>query len=113
MSDDDATQARQVVVANVDEIIEHVINANMLSMPYDVYSEPFDAVGGLGFEIENLQDENAKLRELVKELWDGYVDPPCEECPLKGLPVCADCPICAREAAVVAHMRELGLEVSE
>lgn len=65
MSDTDATQARRDVVANVDKIIEHVINANMLSMPYGVYSELFDAVDGLGVEIENLQAENAKLRELV------------------------------------------------
>lgn len=57
--------------------------------------------------------ENAKLRELCGELWNGYMDPPCEECPLKGLPACADCPICAREAAVVARMRELGIEVGE
>ena len=69
MSDTDATQARQDVVADVDEIIEHVINANMLSMPYDVYSELFDAVDGLGVEIENLQTENAKLRELCADMW--------------------------------------------
>lgn len=64
-SDTDATQARQDVVANVDEIIEHVINANMLNMPYDVYSELFDAVDGLGVEIENLQAENAKLQRRL------------------------------------------------
>lgn len=68
MSDTDATQARQDVVADVDEILEHVINANMLSMPYDVYLELFDAVDGLGVEIENIQAENAKLRELCSEL---------------------------------------------
>lgn len=67
MSDSDATQARQNVVANVDEIIEHIINANMLSMPYDVYSELFDAVDGLGVEIENLQAENAKLRDELDQ----------------------------------------------
>ena len=64
MSDTDATKARQDVVADVDEIIEHVINANMLSMPYHVYSELFDAVDGLGVKVEKLQDENRKLREL-------------------------------------------------
>ncbi len=68
MSDTDATRARQDVVADVDEIIEHVINANMLNMPYEVYSELFDAVDGLGVEIENLQSENAKLRELCADL---------------------------------------------
>lgn len=70
MSDTDATQARRDVVADVDEVIEHVINANMLNMPYDVYSELFDAVDGLGVEIENLQAENDKLRELVKRMFD-------------------------------------------
>lgn len=65
MSDADATQARQDVVADVDEILEHVINGNMLSMPYGVYLELFDAVDGLGVEIEKLQDDNAKLRELL------------------------------------------------
>lgn len=69
MSDADATQARQDVDVDVDEIIEHVINANMLSMPYDVYSELFDAVDGLGVEIENLQSDNAKLRELVADMY--------------------------------------------
>lgn len=55
--------------------------------------------------------ENAKLRELVSELWEGYMDPPCEECQLQDTPICADCPICAREAAVIDRMRELGVEV--
>lgn len=63
MSDTDATRARQNVVADVDEILEHVINANMLSMPYDVYSELFDAVDGLGVKVEKTEAENAKLRE--------------------------------------------------
>lgn len=65
MSDADATQARRDVVADVDVILEHVINANMLNMPYDVYSELFDAVDGLRVEIESLQSENRKLRELL------------------------------------------------
>ena len=55
--------------------------------------------------------ENSKLRELVKELWEGYQDPPCDGCQLKGKPACADCPICAREAAAIDRMRELGIEV--
>lgn len=66
-SDNDATLVRHSVAEDADEIIEHIINANMMSMPYDVYSELFDAVDGLGVEIENLQSENAKLRKLVKE----------------------------------------------
>ena len=60
----------------------------------------------------DLKAENAKLRELVRELWDGYADPPCEDCPLKDSPACVDCPICAREAAVIDRMRELGVEVA-
>ena len=62
---------------------------------------------------ERAQAENAKLRELVSELWEGYMDPPCEECQLKDTPTCVDCPICAREAAVIDRMRELGVEVPE
>lgn len=83
MGDADATQERRDVVADVDEIIEHVINANMLNMPYYVYSELFDAVDGLGAEIENLQSENAKLRELVREIWKScpVSEDDCAECP--------------------------------
>ena len=55
--------------------------------------------------------ENAKLRELVRDMWEGYNDPRCEDCPLKNNPSCVDCPICAREAAVIDRMRELGIEV--
>lgn len=93
-------------VIDVDEILEHQLNANMLSMPYDVYSELFDSVAALG-------DENEKLRELARDMWEGYNDPRCEECHLKDTPTCADCPICAREAAVIDRMRELGIEVPE
>jgi hypothetical protein len=105
MSDTDATQARQDVAADVDEIIEHVINANMLSMPYDVYSELFDAVDGLGVEIENLQAENAQLRKLVSELWLS--------CPVHE----SDCNVCQHNGGSTGcelsdRMRELGIEVS-
>ena len=85
MSDTDATQARQDVVADVDEILEHVINGNMLSMPYDVYTELFDAVDGLGVKAEKLQAENAKLRELVRIAIEYCVNGYCaeeDECPL-------------------------------
>lgn len=64
----------------------------------------------LAERIVALEEENAKLRELARELWEGYVDAPCEECSLKDAPTCADCPICAREAAVIDRMRELGIE---
>lgn len=60
-----------------------------------------------------IEAENEKLRELVSDMWDGYNDPRCEECHLKDTPTCADCPICAREAAVIDRMRELGVEVDE
>ena len=69
--------------------------------------------GQLCNERDQLKVENAKLRELVRDLWEGYNDPRCEECHLKDTPTCADCPICAREASVIDRMRELGAEVSD
>lgn len=62
-------------------------------------------------ELKRLKAENAKLRELCRDMWEGYNDPRCEECHLKDSPTCADCPICAREASVLDCMRELGIEV--
>jgi len=56
------------------------------------------------------ENENESLRELVRDMWEGYNDPRCEECHLKDTPTCADCPICAREAAVIDRMRELGVD---
>lgn len=121
MSDTDATQARQDVVADVDEILEHVINANMLSMPYDVYYELFDAVAGLGVKVEKLQAENAKLRELVRdvnkaahmlcEAWEGSCSKEAE-----GMSLYAVCPISdTNELCVFGklhdRMRELGVVV--
>lgn len=124
MSDNDATQARQDVVADVDEILEHVINANSLSMPYEVYLDLFNAVAELGGEIENLQAENAKLREQVaeacKQLGGAWVR--CSEllelarfimhqCN-DGNPQCDEC-IGWNDGECVAllRMRELGIEV--
>lgn len=52
---------------DVDEILEHRLNANMHSMPYDVYSELFDSIDALGTELDRLQSENAKLRDLMHE----------------------------------------------
>lgn len=83
MSDADATRARHDVAAEVDEILEHVINANMLSMPYDVYSELFDAVDGLGVKIENLQSENAKLREYITRLEQANIVLDSDNCDLR------------------------------
>lgn len=65
----------------------------------------------VGVTYEELLAENAKLRKLVRELWEGYNNPRCEECHLKDTTTCADCPICAREALVIDHLRELGVEV--
>lgn len=62
-------------------------------------------------DFARLVDENSKLRKLVRDMWEGYNDPRCEECHLKDTPTCADCPICAREASVIDRMRELGVEV--
>ena len=53
---------------NVDEIIEHQLNANMLAMPYDVYSQLFDSICELGDERDQLKAENAKLRELCRDM---------------------------------------------
>ena len=61
-------------------------------------------------ERRRLSIENARLRELVRDMWEGYNDPRCEECHLKDTPTCANCHICAREAAVIDRMRELGIE---
>ena len=124
-------------VVDVDEILEHQLNANMLSMPYDVYSELFDAVDGLGVEIENLQSENAKLR-VERDEWrrvavskqdiiDHMRDANAENAKLRelarGLGQCAqgvDCEDCllydlsepdhCREERL---SRELGIEVGE
>ena len=63
------------------------------------------------WEAYNLKKENAKLRELVQELYKGHVDSPCEDCPLKGKPACADCLIFAREVAVIDRVCELEEEV--
>ena len=70
----------------------------------------FDALDAARREYMRLSDENAKLRELVRDMWEGYNDPRCEECHLKDTPTCADCPICAREASVIDRMRELGVD---
>jgi len=70
----------------------------------------FDALDAARREYMSLSDENAKLRELVRDMWEGYNDPRCEECHLKDTPKCADCPICAREASVIDRMRELEVE---
>lgn len=59
--------------------------------------------------LVQLENENDRMRELVRALWEGYNDPRCEECHLKDTPTCADCPICAREASVIDRMRELGV----
>ena len=117
MSDTDATQARQDVVVDVDEILEHVINANMLSMPYDVYVELFDAVAGLEVEIENLQAENAKLRELVRDMlmcltWQyephSYMCDGCDCCRFRG----KTSGMCGL-GQFRGRARELGIEVDE
>lgn len=68
-------------------------------------------IGELEVLYAKVKAEAAGLRELVRDMWDGYNDPRCDECQLKDTPTCADCPICAREALVIDRMRELGIEV--
>ena len=98
MSDTDVIQAQRHLVADVDKIIYE----NMFSMPYDVCCELSDAFDELGAEIENLQAENAKLRELVRDMWhDGMC-----ECDERG--ACAEC-----EYHFPDRMRELRVEVDE
>lgn len=72
-----------------------------------VYHHLYETMEGIAEQSERI----ASLEELVLDMWEGYNDPRCEECHLKDTPTCADCPICAREAAVIDRMRELGLEV--
>lgn len=79
MSDIDATHARHDVAAEVDEILENAINANMLCMPYDVYFELFDDVARLGVKVEKIESENAELRDLVRDLL-AHESTDCERC---------------------------------
>lgn len=79
----------------------------------DVITELAMEANDKTMQIAQLKSDNAKLRELVRDMWEGYNDPRCEECHLKDTPTCADCPICAREASVIDRMRELGVEMSE
>lgn len=83
-------------------------------MAYDEYDAGYEScIDSLIRDIHELQDENAKLRKLVLDMWEGYNDPRCEECHLKDTPTCSDCPICAKEAAVIDRMRRLGIEAEE
>jgi hypothetical protein len=63
-------------VADVDEILD-IINANMSDMPYNVYSEIYDAVDGLGVEVEKMQAENDRQRELLRIMHSEMVS--CED----------------------------------
>ena len=95
-----------------------VVNGRELSMndvgfidPNSEWSVTVGEDGSVEVNRLDLKEENAKLRELVRDMWEGYNDPRCEECHLKDTPTCADCPICAREALVIDRMRDLGIEV--
>ena len=83
---------------DVDEILEHQLNANMLSMPYDVYSELFDSIDSLGVELD-------KLRELVRDMCEclEHSKPLCKKCKFQEL----DC----QWFKFSDRMRELGIEV--
>ena len=78
---------------NVGEILEHQLNANLLSMPHDVYEQLFNSIAALG-------DENEKLRELARNLYACINNRDC------------DCCEYADEACEFErNMRELGVEV--
>ena len=83
---------------DVDEILEHQLNANMISMPYHVYAQLFDSVAALG-------KENAKLRELCADMWfwgyEGHIDSESQEQQMRHID------------GVLDRMRELGVEASE
>ena len=98
--------------AQVDELRSMAVSGG-LEVPQAATQmmEAADTIWQLRDRAQTLQAENAKLRELVRDMWEGYNDPRCEECHLKDTPTCADCPICAREASVIDRMRELGVDV--
>ena len=75
-------------------------------------------------EVKRLQDENAKLRELVRDAWgDGHPDRSCEGCDIRD--ECHDdvermrkdgmlrFSRCLFELRIEERMRELGIEVDE
>lgn len=70
--------------------------------------------GELRIEAERLCDENAKLRELVRDAWgNGHSDRSCEACDIMD-----ECHAqmgrysrCLFEVRIEQRMRELGIEV--
>ena len=75
-------------------------------------------------EVDRLQAENAKLRELVRDAWgDGHPDRSCEGCDIRD--ECHDdvermrkdgmlrFSRCLFELRIEERMRELGIEVDE
>ncbi len=115
--DSDATRTRQDVADEIEEAVEAACDRNL-----PAYYMTEEAYQHLRKRVAELQAENDRLREQIHWLKKGdvlhvltdHMDSPCEDCPLKGKPACADCPIFAREVAVIDRMPELGVvEVDE
>lgn len=115
LGDIDATDMRHDVATDVDEILEHVINGNTLSMPYSVYVELFDAVAELGVKVAKIETENAELRELaagIGHLLFALDVDYCAACPRDGINHL--CPVYTSnggECLYKTDLRELGVEV--
>ncbi len=79
------------------------------------YRELVKSVRGMQQENDQLKDKNAKLRELVADMWpfvEGAMDDeycPAPECPFTEL--CTENQVCMASSGFHYRMRELGVEL--